>query len=135
MATRGYLERGRYAKWIWWIVIALVLGVIGVVAVRPRGMGRPRAAIGAAVAVLAFGSTLRRRTEKGAEKAAEAEALKRFLKDFSTLDEAPVESLAIWERYLVDAVALGVANDLVRGMALKVPADRRLADVRRRGTS
>ena len=120
VANRGYLEQGRYAKWLWWIGIAIVLGVIGVVAVA-LGAWVGLVAIGVAVAGLAFSSTLRRRTEKGAEKAAEAEALKRFLKDFSTLDEAPVESLAIWERYLVDAVALGVANDLIRGMALKVP--------------
>lgn len=120
VAKRGYLERGRYAKWIWWIVIAGALGGIGVIAVA-LGAWVGLVAIGVGVAVLAFGSTLRRRTPKGAERAAEAEALRRFLKDFSTLDEAPVGSLVIWERYLVDAVALGVAGDLIRGMAIKVP--------------
>jgi uncharacterized membrane protein len=29
--------------------------------------------------------------------------------------------MAIWDRYLVDAVTLGVADDLVRGMSVKVP--------------
>ena len=120
MANRGYLERGRFAKWICWIVIALVLAGVGVVAIA-LGAWVGLVAIGVAVGVLAFGGTLRRRTPKGAEQAAEAEALRRFLKDFSTLDEAPVESLAIWERYLVYAVALGVAGDLIRGIAMKMP--------------
>ena len=73
------------------------------------------------VALLPAMVVLRRRTPLGARKAAEAEALARFLKDFSRLDEAPVASMVVWERYLVDAVALGVAEDLVRNLALRVP--------------
>ncbi len=118
--TRGYLETGRTAVWMWWALIVALL-VVATIVCFALGGWLAVLPLGATIAVIALGTTLRRRTPKGAEKAEEAEALKRFLRDFSTLDEAPVESLAIWERYLVAAVALGVAGALVRGLAAKLP--------------
>ncbi len=118
--TRGYLERGRSAPWVAWAaVVALLIGG-GVVALALGGL-LGLIPLAAGIVVLCLGGLMRRRTTRGAAKAEEAKALKRFLKDFSTLDEAPVASLAIWERYLVAAVTLGVAGDLVRGLAIKVP--------------
>lgn len=79
-------------------------------------------AIGAAVLMLIIGSAvLGNRTQVGAEAYARANGLKRFLKDFSQLDEAPVGHLILWERFLVYSVALGVSGDLVRNIAFKVP--------------
>lgn len=43
-------------------------------------------------------------------------AFRRFLSDFSLLREAPAELLAIWDRYLVYAVVLGVAEKLLRNI-------------------
>jgi hypothetical protein len=118
--TRGYLDRGRVAPWVAWaaVTVALLLGGVITLALG-SWLGVVPLAAGAIVLIL--GVLMRRRTPRGAEKAEEAKALRRFLKDFSTLDEAPVASLAIWERYLVAAVTLGVAGDLVRGLAMKVP--------------
>ncbi len=65
---------------------------------------------------------LRQRTPAGARRAAQWEAMRRFLRDFSTLDDAPIGHLVLYERYLVYAVALGVADELTRGLALRVPA-------------
>ncbi len=81
---------------------------------------------GAACLVVAFGvfvctRTLRRRSAEGARRAAEWDGLRRFLKDFSRLDEAVSGDLVIYERYLVAAVALGVADELVRGLATRFP--------------
>lgn len=44
------------------------------------------------------------------ERVARWAAFRRFLKDFSTFDDAPALAVIVWERYLVDAVALDVAE-------------------------
>ena len=77
--------------------------------------------IGAAVVLFLFMRTLLQRTPAGARRAAEWDGLRSFLKDFSRLDEAVSGDMIIYERYLVAAVALGVADELVRGLSLKVP--------------
>ena len=48
------------------------------------------------------------------------EGVEHFLRDFSELEDAPSGHLVLWERYLVYAVALGVSEELVRGLALRV---------------
>ncbi|HEX6207855.1 MAG TPA: DUF2207 domain-containing protein [Actinomycetota bacterium] len=51
-------------------------------------------------------------------------AFRRFLRTFSTLEDAPTLAVIVWERYLVYAVALGVADRVetqVRGL---IPEDR-----------
>ena len=65
---------------------------------------------------------LRRRTPLGARRAAEWEGVERYLRDFSTLEDAPPGHLVLWERYLVYAVALGVSARLASAMAARVPA-------------
>ena len=69
----------------------------------------------AALVLFLFMRTLLQRTPAGARRAAEWDGLRTFLKDFSRLDEAVSGDLIIYERYLVAAVALGVADELVRG--------------------
>jgi uncharacterized membrane protein len=39
---------------------------------------------------------------------------RKFLKDFSAIEQAPVNLLAIWEEYYVYAVALGVASEFLK---------------------
>ncbi len=64
---------------------------------------------------------LRRRTHAGAQRHAEWDGLRRFLKDFSQLQDAPSGHMALYERYLVAAVALGVADDLVEALQVRIP--------------
>jgi len=40
--------------------------------------------------------------------------LRKFLRDFSAIEQAPVNLLAIWEEYYVYAVALGVATEFLK---------------------
>ena len=56
---------------------------------------------------------------------------KKFLEDFSAIEQAPVQLLAIWEHYYVYATVLGVAKEFLknvtrlaeqRGLAVPVPA-------------
>lgn len=72
--------------------------------------------------LLGVGSRLlSNRNQASVEAAAKAEGLRKYLKDFSQLEDAPVGHLILWERYLVYAVALGVSAELVRGLALRLP--------------
>jgi hypothetical protein len=50
-------------------------------------------------------------------------AFRRFLKRFSTLPEAPALAVVIWERYLVYATALGVADRVEKQVRALVPAE------------
>ena len=57
----------------------------------------------------------------GARKHAEVAGLRAFLRDFSLVSDVPVGHLALYERYLVYAVALGVADKLVEGLRIRFP--------------
>lgn len=74
-----------------------------------------------------FSMRIGRRTEYGSEQYAMWQAFKNFLKDFSNLDKAEMPSIVIWEHYLVYAVSLGVAKDVIRQLPL-VFADTDLQD-------
>ena len=55
---------------------------------------------------------------------AEWRAFRRFLTTFSTLDDAPALAVVIWERYLVYAVALGVADRVEKQVRALVPEEQ-----------
>ncbi|MDQ4005771.1 MAG: DUF2207 domain-containing protein, partial [Actinomycetota bacterium] len=58
------------------------------------------------------------------ERVARWAAFRRFLEEFSTLDDAPTLAVIIWEHYLVYAVALGVADEVEEQVRALVPAER-----------
>ncbi|MFZ2499154.1 DUF2207 domain-containing protein [Methanosarcina sp.] len=49
---------------------------------------------------------------------------KKYLTDFSALEEHPPESIKIWDSYLVYATSLGVAKEVLHNMSLVVPAEQ-----------
>ncbi|MDH3517530.1 MAG: DUF2207 domain-containing protein, partial [Acidimicrobiia bacterium] len=73
--------------------------------------------------VLAFRRVRVRRTKTGALEAARWAAFKRYLADFSRLEEAPVISLDLWDRFLVYAIAFGVAEEVLEHARLQAPPD------------
>ena len=60
-------------------------------------------------------------TQKGYDEKIQWEALKRYLEDYSLLDEKEIPQLAIWEKYLVYATAFGIANKVIDQMKAKYP--------------
>lgn len=60
-------------------------------------------------------------TQKGYDEKIQWEALKRFLEDYSLLDEKDLPQLAVWEKYLVYATAFGIANKVIDQMKAKYP--------------
>lgn len=119
---RGYRPRARPLALGLVVGLAALTAGAGALAVA-LGSGLGWLAIGTAPAVLFGGAWLvTNRPPKAATELAKAEALRGFLRDFSNLEEAPVGHLVLWERYLVDAVTLGVAAALLRGLAARLPA-------------
>jgi uncharacterized membrane protein len=59
---------------------------------------------------------LPRRTKKGALAYEKLSALKKFLKEFSLLNEKKPQDIVLWEEYLVYATALGVADEVSKVM-------------------
>jgi uncharacterized membrane protein len=119
--TRNYSTGPRGKPMATLLAVCLGIAALGAIAFALSGpIGW--VAIGVAVLVFIIGTVaLGNRTQAGAEAHAKAAGLAKFLKDFSTLDEAPVGHLILWERFLVYSVALGVSGDLVRNIAFKVP--------------
>ena len=59
------------------------------------------------------------RTPKGALLRARWQAFRRYLSDFSRLEESPPASLAMWEQFLVYGFALGVADQVLEAARLQ----------------
>lgn len=69
------------------------------------------------VLALVAAISLSRRSPEAAREYQRWDAFKRFLTDFSAMREAGPELLPLWERYLVYAVSLGVAEQMLRHLA------------------
>lgn len=119
--ARGYQqEHNPGRRWI--VVLTVVVAVLGGVAFL-LGSALGFVAIAGAVAAAVIAAIgLSNRTRLGADEAARTEGLRRFLRDFSNLADAPAGHLVLWERFLVYAVALGVAGELLHGLEARLPA-------------
>jgi uncharacterized membrane protein len=67
------------------------------------------------------GVILRRRSRTGVEDFVRWRAFRRFLLHFSELHRQEIPSLVIWEHYLVYAVSLGVAKEVIKQLQLVYP--------------
>lgn len=68
----------------------------------------------AGVLLLILRGPITRRSVDGATHLAQWRAFRRFLTDFSTLEDAPPAAITVWEMYLPYAVTLGVAERVIR---------------------
>jgi hypothetical protein len=89
MVVYGYYSPTR---WNWWTFAGVVAGATIVLLAR----------------------RIVSRTREAADLHARCAALRRYLHDFGRLDEYPAYSVAVWRRFLVMAVALGVADETMR---------------------
>jgi uncharacterized membrane protein len=118
--AQGYMQRNGCLPWLLYFVVFVAVTLLGVLALV-AGAWLGIAALVVALGLLVSFPLLRQRTPAGARKSAEIQGLKRFLKDFSLVDDVPVGAMAIYERYLVYAVALGVAKELLAGLRVRFP--------------
>jgi len=72
--------------------------------------------------ILAVGSlTMKRRSRSGSTELRKWQAFRKFLTDFSSMDLATIPSLIVWEHYLVYAISLGVAKEVLRQLPIVFP--------------
>ncbi len=119
--AKGYQVKGQAAGWLLYLGLIGILGIFTWLAISYEAYAAAGGAIGAGLVLLATMVLLRRRTPAGAQRHAEWEGLRRFLKDFSQLEDAPVGHMELYERYLVAAVALDVADELIEGLEVRFP--------------
>ena len=67
------------------------------------------------------GTLLRRRSREGVTQFAKWRAFRQFLLHFSQMDRAEIPSLIIWEHYLVYAISLGVAKEVIKQLNIVFP--------------
>jgi uncharacterized membrane protein len=129
MVRNGLLdERGKRYPWmvlgalavvvaVGWFVVAPWLGRRGTQ--QNQDLARAGllvvAGLGAGMVVLFYAARRLwvRLSPEGALLAARWRAFRRYLSDFSRMEEAPPMSLPLWEEYLVYGVALGVATEVL----------------------
>lgn len=60
-------------------------------------------------------------TQKGINEKEQWKAFKKYMEDFSYLDEKEVPELVLWEKYLVYATAFGIADKVLKQLKVKYP--------------
>ena len=60
-------------------------------------------------------------TETGTEERAKWRGLKKFMEDFSLIDEREIPELVLWEQYLVYATGFGIAKRVLKQLKSKFP--------------
>lgn len=85
-------------------ITALVMGILGL-----------------AVIILVV-AAFTRLSPAGREQYTKWQAFRRYLKEFSRVDQVRIGSLGIWEHYLPYAVTLGVADQMLKQLELQIPS-------------
>lgn len=60
-------------------------------------------------------------TQKGVNEKEKLKALKRYMVNFSMLDDKEIPSLVIWEKYLIYATVFGVADKVINQLKIQFP--------------
>lgn len=76
--------------------------------------------MGIFVIIFIFSFQLRRRSKEAVELFAKWKAFKRFLQHFSNMKEAVPRSIIVWEHYLVYAIVLGVAKEVIKQLSVLI---------------
>ncbi len=91
--------------------------------------GFPLGFVAIGVGVLEFFASplLKRRSRAGSQEYERWKAFERYLKDFSIMGERVPTEIALWERYLVYAIPLGVADEVMRQLPVYLPPEQQRA--------
>lgn len=102
------------------VVAGFFLGVVG-------GLPLQLTAVGVGFAEALASPLLKRRSRHGRDEYERWKAFQRFLKDFSIMGERLPTEIALWERYLVYAVPLEVAEEVIRQLPVYLPPEQQEA--------
>ena len=93
-------------------IIAIAFGVLAII--LKSAISAVAAGLGVIIIVaMAFLSNIKKKTRFGVEENAKWMAFKKFLRHFSNMNKADIPSIVIWEHYLVYAISLGVAEEVI----------------------
>ena len=70
---------------------------------------------------ISFIKKVGKHTQKGADEKCKWRGLKKFMNEFSMLDQREVPELALWEEYLVYATAFGIADKVIKQLKVVYP--------------
>ncbi len=99
-------------------------GVVAMLLMVPAVVWAPLAMFGlvpATVVMFLVAVAMNRRSPSGQEDYVRWQAFRRFLLHFSQMERHTIPSLVIWEHYLVYAVTLGVAKEVMKQLELVYP--------------
>ena len=118
--AKGFLEKNRKGvKLAGWGFI--ITAIIAALAYSIREFAPMIASSVVAGAFLAVTIKSRNFTREGQEQYDLWQAFRRFLTDFSNMDRAELPQLILWEHYLVYAVVLGVATEVIKQLPFVYP--------------
>lgn len=101
-------------------VVAVLCMVFGFVPL-PLGLVVVASCVASALALARFLSKMDRRSKEAVEIIAKLEALRNWLKDFTRLEEAVPRDVVLWNRLLIMAVVLGVADEVIKQLEVAAP--------------
>ncbi|MDO9573672.1 MAG: DUF2207 domain-containing protein, partial [Candidatus Contubernalis sp.] len=101
--------------------VGAILIILGIVMVFVEFMVTGFSMMVSGVIMVVAAAVLRRRSQQGVTQFAQWRAFRKFLLDFSQMDRAGIPSLVIWEHYLVYAISLGVAGEVIKQLNIVFP--------------
>ena len=100
-----------------------VLGIIISIFIMSLGNGLGFISLTSGILMLIYSIAFKRRTPYGAEQYNLWKAFRRFLLEFSNIKEYTPPSIVIWEHYLVYAISLGVAKEVISQLKIVIPPE------------
>ena len=85
------------------------------------GIGLPALLLVAGIVAIVCAATMQELNREGIETSAKLEALRRWLKEFTHLSEAVPADVVLWNRLLVMAVVLDVADEVIDQLKVACP--------------
>ena len=126
--TRGLREQGEDLNFfdhsgnmpVITIVGGLILFIAGSAVINEKTI-LGAALLGAGTIIGVIPRLFKRRSASGQEDFVRWQGFRRFLLDFSQMQKHEIPSLILWEHYLIYAVTLGVAREVIKQLELVFP--------------
>ena len=118
--SMGFFEKQKTGKTVSWVVFVVAV-ILSFVFYGAKEYPPMVSSLIIAVAFLLSARSSRDFTRTGQEQFDLWMAFRRFLTDFSSLDRAQLPQLILWEHYLVFAVVLGVAAEVIKQLPIVYP--------------
>lgn len=119
---QDYFEMGGFVSQGIWRAIGIIL-IVGGIALSTilENFFFGIIMVPTAIVVLILSHFMQRRSQHGADVMARAEGLKRWLTDFSALNERPPMDVKVWGVFMVYAFLFGVADRVIKELRDTVP--------------